>query len=207
MMMSRPPPRVAAAAVSTGGMRACNIEKTSIFREDAMRPKLTAIALSLLSGSAVAAPQDVHWPGDWRQQLVKYWQGDRAAPNDTQVGVAYANRIALESAKPGAPLAYGSMLVFEVWKAKLNADGKPVLDAEGKRIPETLAFVAVMEKQPGFGAGWPEELRNGEWEYAAFTPDGTFIERDYTPCLQCHKPLDAQDYVFSRAALEAAAGH
>jgi len=167
-----------------------------------MRRPLVAILLAFATPAA-AAPQDVRLPADWRETFVRYWEGDRLPPNDTQTGVAWANRTALESAKQGGPFAYGSILVLEVWKAKLDDTGKPILDAEGKRIPDQLVMLGVMEKQPGFGAGWPEELRNGEWEYAAFKPDGTFIERDYTPCLQCHKPLADSDYVFSRQALEA----
>jgi hypothetical protein len=169
-----------------------------------MRPRITATFLCLLAGSAFAAPQDVKLPENWRETFVKYWEGDRAPPNDTQTGVAWANRTAVESAKPGEPLAHGSVIVFEVWKAKLDAEGKPVLDAEGRRIPDSLALLAVMEKQPGFGAGWPEDIRNGEWEYAAYKPDGSFVERDYAPCLQCHKPIETQDYVYTRDALDAA---
>lgn len=167
----------------------------------------TAAVLGLLASAAWAAPQDVRLPENWRETFVKYWEGDRAPPNDTQTGVAWANQVALESARGGGPLAYGSMIVFEVYKAKLDAEGKPVLDEQGRRIPDTLAFVAVMEKREGAGAAWPEEIRNGDWEMAAFTPQGTFIERDYAPCLECHKPLEDQDYIFTRSFLdEAAAG-
>ena len=32
-----------------------------------------------------------------------------------------------------------------------------------------LDRVVVMEKRPGSGAAYPENLRNGDWEFAAFT--------------------------------------
>ena len=35
-----------------------------------------------------------------------------------------------------------------------------------------LDRVVVMEKRPGTGAAYPENLRNGDWEFAAFTADG-----------------------------------
>lgn len=55
-----------------------------------------------------------------------------------------------------------------------------------------------MEKRTGWGAEYPEELRNGEWEYERFRPNGT---RDPTAdikgCFQCHKPFGAVDFVFT----------
>lgn len=116
----------------------------------------------------------------------------------------WANRTAIESGRGDGPLAYGSKIVFEVWKAKLDAEGKPVLDGQGRRIPDSLVLIAVAEKQPGFGSDRPLDLRIGEWEFAAYKPDGTFIERDYAPCYQCHVPLQASDYLFSRADLKRA---
>lgn len=158
--------------------------------------------LSMLAPAASAAPRDVKLPENWRETFVKYWEGDRAPPNDAQTGVTWANDIAVESARKGGPLAYGSVIVFEVWKAKLDAEGKPVLDQQGRRIPDSLALIAVMEKRRGAGAAWPEEVRNDDWEFAAFKPDGTFVDRDYTPCLECHKPLEDRDFLFTRPFLD-----
>ncbi len=62
-----------------------------------------------------------------------------------------------------------------------------------------------MQKEKGWGAEYPDETRNGEWEYAAFKPDGSRIERDYKPCFECHKPIEDLDYVFSLEELVAAA--
>jgi hypothetical protein len=46
-----------------------------------------------------------------------------------------------------------------------------------------------MEKRTGWRIEYPEDLRNGEWEYARFLPDG---RRDPTAdikgCFVCHKP-------------------
>ena len=55
-----------------------------------------------------------------------------------------------------------------------------------------------MEKQAGWGKDVPEEIRNGDWQYQAFT-----TAREPNPkavlaaCFKCHKPLDKQDFVFS----------
>lgn len=67
-------------------------------------------------------------------------------------------------------------------------------------------MVVVAEKQPGYGNDRAPELRTGEWEFAAYKPDGTFIERDYTPCYQCHVPLTDSDYLFTRDLLKQASG-
>lgn len=93
-----------------------------------MNPAIAALML-LIATPAFAAPKDVKLPANWRETFVRYWEGDRLPPNDTQTGVAFANRTAIESARGDGPLAPGSKIVFEVWKAKLDAQGKPVLDA------------------------------------------------------------------------------
>jgi len=168
---------------------------------------VVAAAPGLVASAVVAAPQDITFPENWRERFVKFWEGDRTPPNDTETGVAWANDIGIESAKKGGPLAYGSKIVLEVWKAKLDADGKPVPDGQGRRIPDTLALIAVMERREGAGTAWPQEIRNDDRESAAFRPDGTFVERNYAPCLECHRPLEDQDFLFTRSFLdEAAAG-
>jgi plastocyanin len=55
-----------------------------------------------------------------------------------------------------------------------------------------------MEKRAGWGTEYPPELRNGEWEYAAFTTDGKLNEKaNYKACFECHKPHEKQDFVIS----------
>jgi hypothetical protein len=58
-----------------------------------------------------------------------------------------------------------------------------------------------MEKRAGWGAEYPDDMRNGEWEYARFTADGRTGPADTRPCLACHKPKASQDYVFSAEQL------
>jgi plastocyanin len=79
-----------------------------------------------------------------------------------------------------------------------------VKDANGRFVKGQLAGIAVMETQVGWGAEYPLELRNGEWEYAIFTPDGQLNEKaNYTGCFTCHKPHEKQDFVISLAKVEA----
>jgi hypothetical protein len=55
--------------------------------------------------------------------------------------------------------------------AQLDAQGNPVKGADGRLVKgEVLGFNA-MEKRNGWGSDYPDTLRNGEWEYRAFTAD------------------------------------
>ena len=65
-----------------------------------------------------------------------------------------------------------------------------------------LVGIFVMEKRRDWGAEYPEDLRNGEWEYARFTTTGEPAPRfDAKACFQCHKPMNQQEFVFSVPAL------
>jgi hypothetical protein len=59
---------------------------------------------------------------------------------------------------------------------------------------------------PGWGKDIPEILRNGDWNYAGFTPDVKLRAGLSTgECLACHKPLEKANYLFSNDPLTAAA--
>lgn len=63
-----------------------------------------------------------------------------------------------------------------------------------------------MASGAGWGRDFPEMLRNGDWNYAVFTPD--MKQRpgvNQADCLACHQPLDKACYLFSIDALTAAA--
>jgi hypothetical protein len=46
-----------------------------------------------------------------------------------------------------------TVLTMEVYRARVDAQGKPFKDADG--------WFLKMEKQAGWGAGYPDDLRNG----------------------------------------------
>ena len=47
-----------------------------------------------------------------------------------------------------------------------------------------------MEKRTGWGTEYADDIRNGEWEYQAFTADQTVNDKaNLTACFTCHKPL------------------
>jgi hypothetical protein len=168
---------------------------------------LAAVAACLFGSAALAGPEAIEFPEEYQDEFTHYSTVNRADERK-QVVKIFANDVALASAKDGAPLDSGAVLVMEVYKAKLDAEENPVVGSDGFFEPGELAGIAVMETREGWGTDYPEAWRNGEWEFAAFKPDDhTLVERDYQPCFACHKPLQDADYLFSLDALTKAAGN
>jgi plastocyanin len=91
------------------------------------------------------------------------------------------------SVKQGQPFPFGSVIVFESWRPKEDAQGALVYDANGHMIRESLNAIFVMRKEPGFGEAYGS-LRTGEWEYVAYRPDRTFqtAPQATANCAACH---------------------
>jgi hypothetical protein len=157
-----------------------------------------------LANLASAGPELVAFPEGYQEGFTHYATVNRDDERK-QVVKIFANETALASAKDGAPLDSGAVIAMEVYKAELDENEQPVMGDDGYFVPAELAAVAVMEQRDGFGEDYAEELRNGNWEYALFKGDGSRIERETTACLECHKPLNETDYVFSLESLEAEA--
>jgi hypothetical protein len=86
-----------------------------------------------------------------------------------------------------------------------RSDGNPVKDANGRFIKSDLVGYAVMEKRAGWGTEYPEEKRNGEWEYQVFTPDRKVNEKaNLNSCFECHKPHANTDFLFTADKIKAA---
>ena len=63
-----------------------------------------------------------------------------------------------------------------------------------------------MEKRNGWGTGYPASMRNGNWEYASFQPNGKRkAKAKIKRCFGCHMRKKGDDFVFSLKALRAAA--
>ncbi|MGB0910277.1 MAG: cytochrome P460 family protein [Nitrospirales bacterium] len=107
----------------------------------------------------------------------------------------YINKTGAEAHK-GEAFANGSILVMEIYNAKKGPDGEFEKDGQGSLSKDGLAKVYVMQKDKGWGMHAPEGLKNGDWIYSAFKPNGDRLDVDYAKCRSCHLPLgDAQDYV------------
>jgi len=100
--------------------------------------------------------------------------------------------------KQGQPFPFGSVVVFESWRPKQDAQGNLIKDANGHLIRESLNAIFVMRKEPGFGEAY-QANRTGEWEYIAYRPDKSF----QTPpqgtgaCAACHTASNKErDFTF-----------
>jgi cytochrome c553 len=100
----------------------------------------------------------------------------------------YANAIALDAARKGAPLPPGSVIVTEMHDLKGVVSG-----------------YAAMESRIGWGETVPALLRNGDWDYALISPDGKTVSRNQAACLACHKPMASSSFVFTLPLLKTAA--
>lgn len=154
------------------------------------------IAMVLFSADALSGPDLVKLPAGYQETFTQYAVINRPLKN--QVVFTYANRVAVDSAQSNMPLANGSVIVMEVYKAKLDEKGAPLSNDKGLYLRDEMAAIVVMEKQEGWGNAYPDEIRNGDWEYSKFKPNNDHpVIQDSIGCLQCHKQIEKKDFVFS----------
>lgn len=172
-------------------------------RSNVIVAMLAATAATLaVAGSVRAGGDKVAFPENYAQGVL-YATIDR--PDNKQYRELYTSRAAIDAAKKGQPLPSGTVLTLVQYAAKLDAQGNPEKDANGRFIKTNIVGYTVMEKRTGWGAEYPETQRNGEWEYQAFRADKTpNAQANLTACFNCHKPLDKQDFVYSYERLKAA---
>ena len=145
---------------------------------------------------ASVAKSNVAFPEGHKDTFTKYHTIN--FPDTKQVRYYFANRAAVQAAKEGRPLPDGSALFAEVYAAKVDAEKKPVMSADGFFEPAKLLFYTAMAREAGWGKDIPDMLRNADWNYAVFTTD-----KEHRPgtnqavCLACHKPLDNTSYTFT----------
>jgi hypothetical protein len=98
-------------------------------------------------------------------------------------GTVFLNSAAASITKAGEPYPFGSVLIME-WR-KGGKDGE-------------IARLDVMRKERGYGAAYGAD-KNGDWEYASYSPDGTLITDAAASlaCAKCHlKAGAAKDFVY-----------
>lgn len=122
------------------------------------------------------------------------------------VTIRYANAPAWQAAREGKPLPDGSALISATHQAEMGADGKPLLDAQGRWRTGPARNYSGMASHPGWGDAVPALLRNGNWQYGLWSAQGqSRLGALHAQCLACHKPKEADSYVFTLAALRKAA--
>jgi hypothetical protein len=108
-----------------------------------------------------AGPEMVVFPSG-AQRSVLYAEVDR--PDLKQVRHLFAAPETARSAKPGAPLPAGAVLTMEIYAARADDRGEPIRDESGRLVRGDLNAIFVIENRTGWGAAYPDDLRNGEWE-------------------------------------------
>jgi hypothetical protein len=171
-------------------------------RRIALAGVVAAAAVLALAFSVRAGGDKVAFPEKFG---VLYATVDRA--DNKQYRELYASSQAvIDAAKAGKPLPSGSVLTLVQYAAQLDDKGNPVKDANGRFIKtDKILGYTVMEKRTGWGTEYPDDIRNGEWEYQAFTAARKPNPKaNLANCFKCHKPLDKQDFVFSYDRLKSA---
>ena len=166
-----------------------------------VRPALLAVmvvaAVFAAAGCALfspAAPKDgeLAVPADYKR-----WPKFLSAvqrPDAKQVREIYMNSTAAQ-ARAASGFANGTVFVMENYAARARPDGTLETGADGKLVKGELLRVFVMGKGDGWGRDVAEPLRNGNWVYAAWLPDGQKAPDDTSTCRACHLPLAAKDFV------------
>lgn len=146
--------------------------------------------------AAQAPAERIAFPADYATDFTMYLELDRVQ-NPGQVMRIYANDAALAGPGPDGRLADGAILVGEIHGARTDAAGNFIISELGRQIRGNAAAIAVMEKRDGWGDAFPTEFRNGDWDFAIFSPTGERLDRDLNACRACHAPLTESDHVFS----------
>lgn len=168
----------------------------------AVAMSMTAIAVAGLVGDVRAGGDKIAFPADYEKGVL-YTTIDR--PDIKQYRELFTTPEAVDALQAGKPIPSGTVLTLVQYKAKLDAAGNPEKDQNGRFIKGELAGYAVMEKRSGWGTEYPDDIRNGEWEYQSFTAVKAVNEKaNLKNCFVCHKPLDKQDFVFSFEAIKTA---
>ena len=164
----------------------------------------SAAATLAILGPAGAGGDKIAFPENYAGGVM-YMTFDHAATKTFRE--LYTSAAAAAAAKKGEPLPSGTVITMVNYAVKLDAQGNPEKDASGHFIKtDTIAGYGVMEKRTGWGTEYPDNVRNGEWEYQVFKADKTVnTGAKLSACYECHKPQDKQDFVFSYEKLKTAA--
>jgi hypothetical protein len=154
---------------------------------------MKAISTHTLAGQVRAGSEPVKFPESYTAGVL-YATVDRGNIKEEIL----TSRAAIDAVKRGQPIPSGTVITLVEYKAKLDDQGNLLRDASGRPIKGKISRYVVMEKRTGWGAEYPPEKRNGEWEYQAFKAEKSVNDKeDLNRCFSCHKTKEQQDFVFT----------
>jgi hypothetical protein len=176
------------------------------YRRDPVERKLLAInvlcvlAATLLAHVATSeppAPDRVGFPKDYRTQYKVL--GVKLRDEAPEVLTAYGNEQAASVAsRAQLPFPEGSVILMEFSYALRDANNQIQRDANGVVQKGAVEHVDVMKRGKGFGEMYGEN-RSGEWEYAGYKLDGSYVTSPAasTHCAGCHRKAGPEnDFVY-----------
>ncbi len=172
------------------------------------RSTVGAALVATVCGIALVVPvlagaDKVAFPENYAKG-VKWLVVDR--PKTKEFHEHYTTPSAVEAARHAQPMPNGTVFTVVRYSARLDAQGDPIKGPDGHFVKGDVVGFAVMEKRTGWGSEYPDTLRNGEWEYRAFTADKKPNENTkLTACFECHKPLASDDFIHAYDKLKEAA--
>jgi hypothetical protein len=161
---------------------------------------LVAVAALATAIAAHAGGEKVAFPEGFDKGVL-FTTVDRA--DNKQFREVFTQQSTIDAIKAGKPAPSGAVLTLVQYRAQLDAQGTPVKGPDGRFVKGDVLGYTVMEKRSGWGAEYPEDIRNGEWEYQAFTATRQVNDKaNLKGCFQCHKPLADRDFLFTHAQLK-----
>ena len=159
---------------------------------------VVACTLAWVSGAS-AGPEKVRFPNNYLKGVL-YQTVDRA--DVKQYRELYTQAEVVEAVRKGRPIPAGAVITLVQWSVQQDEKGVPLKGPDGRFLKKEIIGHTVMEKQTGWGAEYPADFRNGEWEYQAFNALGEPNPKaNIKACFQCHLPHARQDFVISLAKL------
>jgi hypothetical protein len=119
---------------------------------------IATLAAFTVIGPVCAGGDKVAFPENYEAGVL-FTTVDR--PDNKQFREFYTSAAALEAAKKGEPLPDGTVITMLQYAAKLDAQGNPEKDANGRFIKGNLIGYAVMEKRTGWGSEYPDNCAMG----------------------------------------------
>jgi cytochrome c553 len=164
-------------------------------------PAAPAAAATPAAAHAATVSQ-MSLPKDFPKGFAEY-QRDNDPAGQT-VAVRWGNAAVLDAARAGRPLPEGSVLITVTHATVPDAQGKPSVEADGRWKLGAVKGYAGMESRAGWGDAIPPLLRNANWNYGLWTPEGVARLGAIQPrCLACHQPKAAESFVFTLAGMRA----